>query len=113
MLSQSFLKLQEAQERFSKNIFTLSSLKASSGMASLPFRISQFIFISLFVEKKDILLPFSKSVYVKGAIHDDNFIVDIGTGYYLRKVSFGTLLDQVANNACRTTPPRISIIEQS
>jgi hypothetical protein len=39
-------------------------------------------------EKKDILVPLTNSLYVKGKLADpDRVIVDVGTGFYVEKVS--------------------------
>jgi prefoldin alpha subunit len=39
-------------------------------------------------DKKDILVPLTNSLYVRGKLSDpDRFIVDIGTGFYVEKVS--------------------------
>ncbi len=38
-------------------------------------------------EKKDILVPLTNSLYVKGKLSDpDKVIVDVGTGFYIEKV---------------------------
>lgn len=37
-------------------------------------------------EKKEILVPLTGSMYVPGSVKDvDNFVIDIGTGYYAEK----------------------------
>jgi prefoldin alpha subunit len=38
-------------------------------------------------EKKDILVPMTNSLYVKGRLSQpDRVIVDVGTGFYVEKV---------------------------
>lgn len=40
-------------------------------------------------EDKTILVPLTNSLYVPGKLSDpENVIVDIGTGYYVKKVHF-------------------------
>lgn len=39
-------------------------------------------------ENRQILVPLTSSMYVPGRIKDlNNFIIDIGTGYYIEKVT--------------------------
>lgn len=39
-------------------------------------------------ENKEILVPLTESMYVPGVIKKvDNFVIDIGTGYYAEKVN--------------------------
>jgi len=41
----------------------------------------------LCLDKKDILVPLTTSLYVKGRLADpDRVIVDVGTGFYVEKV---------------------------
>lgn len=40
-------------------------------------------------KEKEILVPLTGSMYVKGVVNNiDKFVIDVGTGYYAEKVSF-------------------------
>lgn len=44
--------------------------------------------VDLTADKKDILVPLTNSLYVRGQLaRPDHVIVDIGTGFYVEKVS--------------------------
>lgn len=70
---------------------------------------------------KEILVPLTGSMYVKGVINKiDKFIIDIGTGYYVEKVknveTFAlnwsitmSLIRFVNKHNCRTSPHRRTI----
>lgn len=58
-------------------------------------------------ENRQILVPLTSSMYVPGRIKDlNNFVIDIGTGYYIEKVttncscnSYGMLMSFVSGSA--------------
>lgn len=41
-----------------------------------------------YIAKKDVLVPLTNSLYVRGKLSDpSNVLVDVGTGFYIEKVS--------------------------
>jgi prefoldin alpha subunit len=69
LLSQSFAKLKDAQDLFVQNIATLSSLGSID-------------------ERTELLIPLTSSVFTVGKLLSTSTVmVDIGTGYYVEKVS--------------------------
>ena len=39
------------------------------------------------IEGKEVLVPLTSSLYVPGKLNDvENVVVDVGTGYYVKKV---------------------------
>ncbi|KAB5579973.1 prefoldin [Coniochaeta sp. 2T2.1] len=67
-LTNSFSQLHAAQQKFKE---CLRCVKAQTPGGS---------------EKKDILVPLTNSLYVKGKLADpDRVIVDVGTGFYVEK----------------------------
>ncbi|CAN0452856.1 unnamed protein product [Ascophyllum nodosum] len=66
-LSNNFVKLRDAQARFSESISAVETLKET-------------------VDNKEILVPLTRSLYVPGRIVEpDKMLVDVGTGYYVEK----------------------------
>ncbi|CAM9906973.1 unnamed protein product [Scytosiphon promiscuus] len=66
-LSGNFVKLRDAQARFSESITAVEALGTK-------------------VEDKEILVPLTQSLYVPGRIVEaDKMMVDVGTGYYVQK----------------------------
>lgn len=56
------------------------------------------------VDKKEILVPLTNSLYVKGKIsRPDRVLVDIGTGFYIEKVSKTHVLQIVPSIQTLTT----------
>lgn len=51
-------------------------------------------------DKKEILVPLTNSLYVKGNISSpDRVLVDIGTGFYVEKVCFLYIFTRMLSNA--------------
>ncbi|CAD6921339.1 unnamed protein product [Tilletia laevis] len=70
-LSDSFGALRTAQAKFRACLDALQSLSADGA------------------EEKDTLVPLTASLYVPGKLADvGHVLVDVGTGYYVEKVSF-------------------------
>ncbi|CAM9262696.1 unnamed protein product [Ectocarpus fasciculatus] len=66
-LSGNFMKLRDAQARFSESISAVEALGSKT-------------------EDKEILVPLTQSLYVPGRIVEaDKMMVDVGTGYYVQK----------------------------
>lgn len=82
IISQSLGQLQDAQERFVQNISTLTSLKV------IPAGILWNLWESCCRVDQDLMVPLTSSVYVSGTLEaPGRVLVDVGTGYYLEKVS--------------------------
>jgi prefoldin alpha subunit len=70
-LSDSFSKLKQAQAKFRECIDTVDKTSAKEN------------------DEKPILVPLTSSLYVPGKIADiDTYMVDVGTGYFVEKVSY-------------------------
>ncbi|CCM02729.1 uncharacterized protein FIBRA_04836 [Fibroporia radiculosa] len=66
-LSTSFTQLRQAQAKFRACIDNVKQVKPDN-------------------QGKTVLVPLTNSLYVPGKIHDsENVIVDVGTGYYVKK----------------------------
>ncbi|KAJ9164557.1 Class II aaRS and biotin synthetase [Coniochaeta hoffmannii] len=67
-LTNSFTQLHAAQQKFKECLRCVKAQTPATG------------------EKKDILVPLTNSLYVKGKLADpDRVIVDVGTGFYVEK----------------------------
>lgn len=72
---------------------------------SIP-RNTGYSLIYTTIDKKDILVPLTNSLYVKGKLsRPDRVLVDIGTGFYVEKVRILSLLfclsRRLAHFSCR------------
>ncbi|WWC57847.1 prefoldin, alpha subunit [Kwoniella dejecticola CBS 10117] len=71
-LTNSYSQLKQAQTKFKTCIENVNSLRPDS-------------------KGKEILIPLTSSLYVPGKLVDtDNFVVDVGTGYYIKKTKAET-----------------------
>jgi hypothetical protein len=56
-------------------------------------------------EKKDILVPLTSSLYVRGKLSSpDKVIVDVGTGFYVEKVRFSTAVRGATITVASSSP---------
>ncbi|WWD22330.1 prefoldin, alpha subunit [Kwoniella shandongensis] len=66
-LTNSYSQLKQAQTKFRSCVENVSSLSPAS-------------------KGKEVLIPFTSSLYVPGKLTDvENVVVDVGTGYYVKK----------------------------
>ncbi|WWC67083.1 prefoldin, alpha subunit [Kwoniella pini CBS 10737] len=72
-LTNSYSQLKQAQSKFKNCIENVNLIKKES-------------------KDKEILIPLTSSLYVPGKLIDiENFIIDVGTGYYIKKTKLETI----------------------
>lgn len=88
-LSNSFAQLRQAQAKFRACIDNVGQVKPGN-KGALLHRVLQSIVVlttRIDITDKTILVPLTNSLYVPGKLSDhENVIVDVGTGYYVKKV---------------------------
>ena len=83
-LTNSFTQLKQAQSKFRACVDNVAEVKPANkgALDCLSYSIWSDI-----LSDKVILVPLTNSLYVPGKLCDlDNVIVDVGTGYYVKKV---------------------------
>lgn len=84
-LTNSFSQLRQAQAKFKSCIENVAEIKPVNKGVCLSQISSRTRLINQL--GKTILVPLTNSLYVPGKLSDaENVIVDVGTGYYVKKV---------------------------
>lgn len=84
-LTGSYQQLKQAQAKFRSCVSDISELTPTSkGPSSTRENSGQ----DADIVGKEILIPLTSSLYVPGKLTDvENVVIDVGTGYYVKKVS--------------------------
>lgn len=82
-LTSSYAQLKQAQAKFRSCISDIDELTPVTQSMSTTI-------LSLTRPGKQVLVPLTSSLYVPGKLGDvSHVVVDVGTGYYVKKVSAG------------------------
>lgn len=87
-LTSSFAQLQAAQIKFKDCLRCVKTQGATKGKYRPQIlKCRSFQMLKIMTDKKEILVPLTNSLYVKGNIaRPDRVLVDVGTGFYIEKV---------------------------
>lgn len=90
-MTQSYTKLKGVQGRFKDCADSVDALKVEKADGKIAIELNEFPFrLTRSFSDKTILVPLTSSLYVPGKISNvSKVIVDVGTGYYVEKVSIG------------------------
>ena len=85
-LTNSFTQLKAAQSKFKTCVDNVAEVKPANKGACIA-TVKHLSRCVLCLPDKTILVPLTSSLYIPGKLSDpDHVIIDVGTGYYIKKV---------------------------
>lgn len=88
MLTNSFATLKTAEAKFKAAMGCLNGLGKPAESSLTSLRPHLLLVLTRKISDKEMLVPLTSSLYVPGKLSDvHNVLVDVGTGYYVEKVS--------------------------